>query len=64
MSKTGVTCCVKEAKAGESTDAKRLQDAIRLEIICLRRVAHVRPPQLLSGMTKTNSSIALHCPVL
>ena len=56
-SNTGVTCCVKEAKAAN------FKDFLKREIVHLRRVAHVRPPKLLSGLTKTDSSIAVHYPV-
>lgn len=60
VSETGVTCCIKEAKAEVNKEAK---DVFKKEIEFLRRLAHVRLPQLLSGMTNTDSSIAVHCPV-
>ena len=57
ISKTGVTCFIKEAKAvGANASRKK-------EIRTLRKIAHVRPAQLRSGLTKTESSIAVHCPV-
>ena len=57
VSKTGVTCCVKEAKAvGDNGILGR-------EIRILRKLAHVRPAQPPSGLTETESSIAVHHPV-
>ena len=46
VSKTGVSCCIKNAKPGLT------RESIEQEVRCLRRVAHVRPPQLLKALQK------------